>query len=619
MMSPAELNREMLHSLESIIDYLLPNAKRDGRHMVVGSVGGESGKSLRIDISGSERGRWKDFAMPDSKASDLLGLWAEVRCGGNIREALKEVKDYLGIRESKPAFTAPPVKYTKPTVPVKTKVIQPQSEVMEYLTRVRCLSESTIKDFKVCESGHHIVFPYTKSNERFMVKIDSCRRDAEGNRIESPKPTNTNQQPILFGWQALKPDARYVIITEGEIDAMSWHEVGQPALSVPFGGGTGKKHAWLDHEFDDLQMFDEVLLCMDNDDVGIAATLDLINRIGSHKCRVIKGLPTKDVNEALQKGLLTPPLAAELVRDAEHLDPAELKSAHTFQDEVLEMFAPKGEEPGFFSPWRVADNKFKFRPAELSIINGVNGHGKSEVAGHIMLDAMKQGELVCVASMELQPKRLLHRLMSQACAVTGSIPSNKAIITGMNWLRGKMWLFDLTGTAKSDRILEVFEYAHKRYGISVFVVDSLMKCGFDEDDSNGQKLFLEKLCDFKNQFSVHVFLITHSRKVQDEKVPGGKMDVKGTSAITDLADNVFIAFRNKSKEELIEKIKSTGEGNLEEAVNIPDAYFYCHKQRNGEWEGRVSLWFCRWTRQYTDSPSAKPKPYFLMEREISYG
>ena len=101
------------------------------------------------------------------------------------------------------------------------------------------------------------------------------------------------------------------------------------------------------------------------------------------------------------------------------------------------------------------------------------------------------------------------------------------------------WVFGLTGTAKADRLIEIFDYARRRYGIQLFIIDSLMKCGIGDDDYNGQKAFVDSICDFKNKTNSHVILVTHSRKGDSEEKPTGKMDVKGSGAITDLTDNLL--------------------------------------------------------------------------------
>src|SRR5262249_19823225 len=141
----------------------------------------------------------------------------------------------------------------------------------------------------------------------------------------------------------------------------------------------------------------------------------------------------------------------------------------------------------------------------------------------------------------------------------------------------------------------VFRYARKRYGVAQFVVDSLMKCGIGEEDYNAQKDFVEALCDFKNEAECHVHLIAHSRKGSDESQAPGKLDVKGTGSMTDLADNVFSVWRNKAKEH----------GKAE--PSSADAVLYVVKQRYGEWEESIHLWFDRPAMQFLERAGGRPR------------
>jgi twinkle protein len=75
-------------------------------------------------------------------------------------------------------------------------------------------------------------------------------------------------EPCLFGWQALDKSTRLVVLCEGEIDCMTFTQLGYDALSVPFGGGKGAKQQWIEYEYHNLDRFTEVWLCLDNDDVG---------------------------------------------------------------------------------------------------------------------------------------------------------------------------------------------------------------------------------------------------------------------------------------------------------------------------------------------------------------
>ena len=90
-----------------------------------------------------------------------------------------------------------------------------------------------------------------------------------------------NCEPCLFGWHLIPNDARTITICEGEFDAMTLHQYGLPALSVPFGGGGGDKQRWIEYEFDRLAIYDRIYLCFDADKEGyLRSKTSLIQTIG---------------------------------------------------------------------------------------------------------------------------------------------------------------------------------------------------------------------------------------------------------------------------------------------------------------------------------------------------
>jgi twinkle protein len=125
-----------------------------------------------------------------------------------------------------------------------------------------------------------------------------------------------------------------------------------------------------------------------------------------------------------------------------------------------------------------------------------------------------------------------------------------------------------------------------------------MKCGIAEDDYNGQKRFLDELTAIARDKKIHIHLVHHSRKLADENSPPGKMDAKGTGAITDLVDNCVTTWRNKKKEVLAAQGK--------ESETDPDALMIIDKQRHGEWEGRIALWYHKPSQQFVSCPGGKP-------------
>ena len=93
------------------------------------------------------------------------------------------------------------------------------------------------------------------------------------------------------------------------------------------------------------------------------------------------------------------------------------------------------------------------------------------------------------------------------------------------------------------------------------------------------------------------------------------MDVKGSSSITDLVDNVFIIWRNKIRERAIQAMNSGEQPDQKEQayVSMPGAILLLDKQRNGEgWEGKVGLYFDQQSNQYKEEESGSPYNYICL-------
>jgi twinkle protein len=539
-----------------------------------------------------------------------LDLWAK-KNNLNLSQTILEAKKYLGMPEIKFQPVGNSQKYSRPEIKNKFQKIEENKIVLNYLTEERKLNLETLEKFKIrANEKNEIVFPFFKNNELINLKYLTVERPGGKKQIHVEK----NCEPILFGWQALDKNARKIILTEGEMDCMTLHQFGFDALSIPFGAGKGNKQKWLEIEFDELSVFDEIYLCMDNDEHGEFTISELITRLGQHRCRVMK-LPYKDANECLQKNISREEIF-KCFENSFSIDPKELKQFSFFVNDVIEEFYPTKEKTlTLAAPFEKAKNKILFRAGELSLWVGINGHGKSQFIGQIILNTMMQGARVCVASLELRPERLLARLTRQASGL--SQPTSDYIRAIHEWYHDKAWIFDLVGTAKTQRLLEVFIYARQRYGINVFVIDSLMKCGMAEDDYNTQKLFVEQLCDFKNEYNCHVHLVVHPRKSDDESSVPGKLDIKGTGAISDLADNCFSIWRNKKKEDEIQKVESVGGKASLELESKIDCLWTCDKQRNGDWEGKIGLWFDKNSYQYLNCFNEKPKHYVQFSQKVN--
>ena len=163
----------------------------------------------------------------------------------------------------------------------------------------------------------------------------------------------------------------------------------------------------------------------------------------------------------------------------------------------------------------------------------------------------------------------------------------------------RFWIYNVVGKTETDKLLEVFMYARQRYNVDVFVIDSLLKLGIAVDDFKGQEDFMNKLCDFKNNWNCQVHLVCHPRKPQDEYSRPGKLDIKGSGGIVDLADNCFTIWRNKQKYIQIEQKKQHNIPVTNDLMNQPDCLLSCDKCRTpGGWEGTLRLIYDQATCQF---------------------
>lgn len=282
------------------------------------------------------------------------------------------------------------------------------------------------------------------------------------------------------------------------------------------------------------------------------------------------------------------------------------------QDLIDELHA-QADGPRIYLPWEKTMANFHFRPGEVTALCGQNGHGKSLVAGQIAVSLIGQGQRICIASFEMKPKRTIGRAVRQYCgenphspAFYGQTDIIETLYTDFfEFVDGKMWVYDQTGSVNTESVLGMVKYCGKELGIDDIFIDNLAKCVHGEDDYNKQKEFIDGLTAIARDTGVHITIVHHLKKPQKETDLPDKHDIKGTGAITDLVDNVFLFWRNKKKEDDFRQFGLNGKLQQE-----PDQFLLCRKQRNydGSEDGEpsIALWFHRESAQYLGAAGDEP-------------
>ena len=243
----------------------------------------------------------------------------------------------------------------------------------------------------------------------------------------------------------------------------------------------------------------------------------------------------------------------------------------------------------------------EFREGELTVVAGPSGHGKSAFMGQVALDLARQHKKVCILSLEMSPGRTLWRMarIEYGLKVCGWLPQYKdtagdATEGFCKSVEKDILLLNKVGSATSREVFGVMAKANE-LGCKHIIIDNLMRvCPEYGDRANeAQKEFIQDLIALTKYLKVHTWLVHHVRKGSNETDEINKYSIRGAAAITDNADNVILLQRNLKKEKSLEEAGD----DIERCISIDredaDSTFIIDKQRNGEWQGRIGLWYSK--------------------------
>jgi twinkle protein len=268
-----------------------------------------------------------------------------------------------------------------------------------------------------------------------------------------------------------------------------------------------------------------------------------------------------------------------------------VRSVGMYEAEVLAELAPNDDAKPKHPKLPFANAWLYFAPGEVTVWAGYNGSGKSMLQGQVMSQFAQDGIKGCIASFEMTPAKTISRMIRQNTDHRN--PSPTQVQEFIRKTDNSLWVYDQQGAVQPRRLIAVLKYCAEVLGCTQIAVDSLMKCVKGTDDFNGQKEFVDQLTICARDFNIHIHLVAHLKKPDGigERIPT-RYDISGAAAISDLVDNVLIVYRNKAKER-------DGAAGKTPDDNAADTLLICDKSRNGDWEGRVKLWYDRESQLFT--------------------
>jgi twinkle protein len=582
---------KLLAQIVPVLEHLFPEGVVKGKIFYIGNIEGEKGNSLHVMLDGEAAGGFKDHATGET--GDIYTLWMKSR---NISfvDALDQAKRFLGITEVRKVMESKPKGYDN-----KVMGSMSGTPAHKYLND-RGISDQTLKRYKVRihpdATNPAYAFQYmTCEGERAHVKYCSLARDDRGRK----KIWSTPPFPTLWGWWTVTPHDRSVIITEGEIDAMTLYQMNPDMPVMSMHSGTGNLN-WIDNDYHALNQFETIYLVTDRDDAGDKCAEEVSKRLGQARVmRVPIPMPYNDVNDAFMSGDERMVEWTNLLEKAYFYTPETIRKPSSFVKEA-KRYVAKAKKEKEHNTFMFPSVPFAYRDGETTIVSGEPGHGKSDWLYQSHIHEMHMGKKVMICSLEIPPAKMLAILVQQK---VGGEPTDEQIDTTAKWLDEKMVYHSGKSprgadfSLKWEELLDDMEYAYRRYGITRFVIDSLHFLVMKDDYEKQDKITVQ-LQQFNLNHNTHTALVAHSNlKGRKEGSIPSRHDVEGSGGMIKPIDNGITIWRHEEKQSRVQD-PDKYDTTLEKAEALHDGVMKIWKQRETGDHGTWKMYFDKGSRTF---------------------
>lgn len=464
----------------------------------------------------------------------------------------------------------------------KREFVKPEARIeklgkraLEFFENDRKISNNTLLRFGISEAKEWmpqlrtetgvICFNYYRGEDLVNIKFRGAKKSFK---------LAKDAELIFYNLNSIKGE-NWCVITEGEIDALTFHECGiHNVVSVPNGAGTGnQKLEYLDNCFEYFAGMEKIILATDNDAPGKALRSELSRRLGVEKCwQVTYPEGCKDINDVLVKHGAE---AVKKVYDEAIEWPVEgLVTMDDMFDEVSHFYE-HGYPEGYKTHIPGLDPLIRFFPGQLTMITGTPGSGKSEFLDLIMVSLTQHHKWSWgVCGFESPPKfhttKLANKFVGKAFDFRKD-PSHRMNRQEFEYAIGQIDKYfhfinisqvDIT----MDGLIKKAEELVLRKGINGLVLDPWncieAKYG-NESETKYVLLTLNKFLIFLEKYNVHGFIVAHPTKMQKDKQTGKynvptMYDISGSAHFFNRTHNglsVYRDFQSGMVDVYVQKIK----------------------------------------------------------------
>jgi twinkle protein len=412
----------------------------------------------------------------------------------------------------------------------------------------RGITEETCRvwNYRVGQYNGHWVQIAEYCNDQGQPVAQKLRfPDKEFTFIGEPKKAG------LFGAHLWRDKGKKIVITEGEIDALTVSQLQGnkwPVVSVP-NGAQGAAKTIRQHA-DWLEQFDQVIFMFDDDEPGREAAKECAALLSPGKAAIARIPGYKDANEAHQAGQGAKVIDA--IWGAKEYRPDGVVSI----DELFET-AFTETATGIPWPWKALTEKTHgIRSKELYAFGGGVGCGKSEVFKEIAIHLNQLGHKVGYLAFEEPPghstKVIVGKMVGKRLHVPGVTAPKKDIDAAKKKLSGMFHFFDHFGAMDYETVKQRIRYMVIGLGCKHIFLDHLTALAASLDDERrGLDKMMADLSALTQQLDFTLYFISHLATPEGKPhEEGGRVMEKhfrGSRAIAQWSHFMFGIERDKQK------------------------------------------------------------------------
>lgn len=451
--------------------------------------------------------------------------------------------------------------YRKPSQPTE----RDNKDILYRYFAKRSIPKEIVDYYNVgINDNKEIIFKYTRDGELINIKY----RTNLGNGKKSFRQEKDTES-ILFGIdQVTQRD--YIILTEGEMDTLSWATVGLESVSVP-NGACEKNLTWLDNCYDWLSKFSTYYICGDNDDAGQKMVANLSERLDKSRIKVIRFNQEKDdVNTVLCRDKEE---LINLYNSARYLDLPGITDMSSHQDDILDYFN-NGYKNGASTGWFNLDQLFTIKKGYLMIVTGYPSRGKSYFCDNLIYNLSKKDgwkHLICSFENTLENHFARFASFYTGKKFNRHDMTEEEVKKAIEFFNDKIYRINLDRMWSVDDLIEQLEYAKRRFNIDTFTIDPYNRLDNPNTDREDKYIgqMLAKLTMAAKRLNVLIIFIAHPKKPGvGDKVPT-MYSISGSSDWYNMADYGIVIHRDRKEDGtlspevrvIVEKVKDFQLGN----------------------------------------------------------